>query len=169
MLESIREKFEGGSTISNNDSCPLCDAGESAHRMDYETRDIWCTACESEWEFTGEKTGPENWREYELTTCPEQPERVGNKRSGFEWSQMTNDMGTDGVYERDTTPLFDIDEDANPGLTFSLGVALTGFSFPVMGTGILLPVGLLMLIAGPLFCIWGVIQFLCKPREDVDG
>lgn len=180
IIQRIKDWKGQGSYISNKDSCPLCSAGEAAHRMSHDVNrdgsevwqeiEIWCTACESRWKFTGKEvtpsTGAGSYREYELVECPEDSSLVGMKRSGFDWSQMSNAMETDGDYKADIDPLFDIDEDANPLFTFSLGVVLAGFSLPVMGTGILFPVGILMLLVAPVLCFWGVIQFIFKPRDD---
>jgi hypothetical protein len=120
--------------------------------MDTKTRDTWCTECGSEWEYTGEKV--DSWREYELTACPEDPEREGTTRSGFEWSQMQNDIGTDGVHDGSTSSLGGAEAVSGFG---------TGAVFITLGIVALIffpPLGLLMILVGIPLLFVGIYQYV---------
>lgn len=157
MLEGLKErvstwaKNQNESTISNQ-GCPLCTAESTGHRMDATTYDIWCTGCGSEWEHTGEKV--DTWREYELVSCPEEPSREGETRSGYEWSQMKNDLGTEGIHDGETSMLGGTKAVSG----FGTGAIFTTLGFPALA--LFPPLGALMILVGIPLMLIGIYQYI---------
>jgi hypothetical protein len=120
--------------------------------MDVTTSDIWCTACEAEWEYTGEKV--DTWKEYELVSCPEDENRVGETRSGFVWSQMQNDLEAEEIHDGEVSTL---------GGKKAVSGFGTGAVFTTLG-GIALaifpPLGLLMILVGIPLMLVGIYQYI---------